>query len=180
MAKTGVVIPKTWRSELNRTILFFILLVLSIAFSRWYPGSVITGELISFRGHQLMLSLPLFWLIPACSLGNVLMRIYNVRYVVDGRGIETRVGILAMNQRISRVRYQDIRSVETEQTVIERALDIGKVFIGTAATGAIEIVFDGIAAPKEVQDMIQRERDRRQKFSHSKPQAPTQRASNVE
>jgi len=180
MAKTGVVVPKTWRSELNRTILFFVLLIKSIAFSHWYPGSVITGEIISIGDTQLLLSLPLFWLVPATSLGNVLMKIYNVRYVVDGRGIETRVGILALNQRITRVRYQDIRSVETEQTVVERALNIGTVYIGTAATGAIEIAFSGIAAPKEVQDMIQRERDRRQRFAQSKQQSPAPRAGNVE
>lgn len=127
-----------------------------------FPGSVIHGEVFTVWGYKLMFSLPLFWFLPLCSAANVLFRIYNVRFVIDSRGIEARVGILSVNQRITRIRFEDIRSVETGQTVWERALDVGDVEIGTAATGDIEIIFQGVAAPSEVQDMIQSERDRRQ------------------
>ena len=58
------------------------------------------------------------------------------------------------------MRFDDIRSAETDQTILERLLNVGDVEVGTAATSEIEIVFAGVAAPQEVQDMIQRERDR--------------------
>jgi uncharacterized membrane protein YdbT with pleckstrin-like domain len=162
--KKGVVIAKTWRSELSGMVLFFVLCIASILLSRIFPLSVLRGELLPLGDYRLILHLPLFWLVPAFTLAAVFFRIYNVRYWVDAHGIEARVGILSLQQRITKVRYQDIRSVETEQSVIDRALDIGDVCVGTAATGSLEIVFNGISAPTEVQDMIQRERDRRQKF----------------
>jgi uncharacterized membrane protein YdbT with pleckstrin-like domain len=160
-----LVIPKVWRSELKLILVFFIACVLSIILSRHFPGSVITGEVISIGSTKLVLSLPLYWLIPAITLMSAVVRIYDVKYVVDGSGIETRIGILSLHQRVTRIRFEDIRSAETEQSISERMLDIGDVFIGTAAQAGIEIAMEGIASPEEVQDMIHRERDRRQKLS---------------
>lgn len=161
--KKGLSISKTWRSEIKSVIAFFFLGALSIWLSHEYPGSVVAGKLFSIGSTTLMLSLPLFWFLPMFALGRALVRIYNVHYVIDQRGIEAHVGILAMNQRITRVRFEDIRSVETDQTIVERALDIGNVEIGTAATSGVEVVFEGVAAPYELQDMILRERDNRQR-----------------
>ena len=165
MITKDIVIAKTWRSELSRVGLFIVLSIVSIFLTKQFPGSVITGPLFSIGETQVILSLPLFWFLPAYAAFSAIYRIYNVRYSVDGRGIEAKVGILGVYQRIIRVRFEDIRSVETEQTIMERAMNIGNVEIGTAATGDIEIIFDGIAAPSEVQDMIQNERDRRQKLA---------------
>jgi len=39
--------------------------------------------------------------------------------------------------------------------------------VGTAATGTLEITLKGIAAPEEVLEMIQRERDNRQKTAQT-------------
>ena len=89
------------------------------------------------------------------------MRIYDVLYTVDAKGIQARVGILSLHQRVIRVRYEDIRTVETEQTLLERFLDVGDVEIATAATGSVEIVLNGVAAPHEIRKMVQAERDRR-------------------
>jgi uncharacterized membrane protein YdbT with pleckstrin-like domain len=161
MIKNQVIVAKTWRSEIKRMVIFVVLSVVSIFLTHLFPESVIEGKLLTLGSRTLMFALPLFWLLPVCGAGNIIFRIYNVRYVIDSRGIEAKVGILAMNQRITRVRFEDIRSVETEQTMLERILNIGDVEIGTAATGDIEIIFQGIAAPTEVQDMIQSERDRR-------------------
>jgi uncharacterized membrane protein YdbT with pleckstrin-like domain len=159
-----LVIPKVWRSELKLILVFFIACVLCIVLSRQFPGSVMTGSLISWGSWKLMLSLPLYWLIPAITLMMAVIRIYDVRYIVDGSGIETRVGILSVHQRVTRIRFEDIRSAETEQSITERMLDIGDVFIGTAAQAGIEIALEGIASPESVQDMIHKERDRRQKL----------------
>ena len=163
MIRSELVIPKVWRSEIKGVCLFLFFSVLSVWLSSTFPGSIITGKLFSIGSTTLMLSLPLYWFIPFLTIMFTIVRIYNVRYVIDNRGIEAKTGILSMHQRITRVRYEDIRSIELEQTLLERMLDIGDVEISTAATGAVEIIFQGIAAPQEVQDMLQRERDSRQK-----------------
>ena len=163
MVKGEVVIPKTWRSEIKGLGAFLGLMLVSVILSRQFPGSVVSNEFSLWGDSVLRISLPLFWFVPFGTLLFTIGKIYNVRFTVDSRGIRARVGILAWNQRITRVRYEDIRSVETEQSLLERALDIGNVEVATAATGNIEIVFDGVAAPKELQEMIQIERDRRQK-----------------
>ena len=163
MVKGEVVIPKTWRSEVKGLGAFFVLLLVSTILSNQFPGSIISNEFSLLGGSVLKISLPLYWFIPFGTLIFTIGKIYNVRFTVDSRGIKARVGILSWNQRITRVRYEDIRSVETEQTLLERALDIGNVEVATAATGLTEIVFEGVAAPKELQEMIQIERDRRQK-----------------
>jgi len=158
-----VVVPKTWRSELLRLGVFGVFSVMSLYLTSRFPGSIITGEIVTLGSWTLSLSLPLFWFLPALVLGSAIFRIYDVRFILDGKGIETRTGILNLNQRVTRVRYEDVRGVEVHQTIIERALGIGQVEIGTAATGTKEIYFQGVAVPEEVQEMVQIERDIRQR-----------------
>ncbi|MCB0354925.1 MAG: PH domain-containing protein [Bdellovibrionales bacterium] len=164
VAESGdvVVIAKTWRSEMKSVFMFLVLSIVSVYLSRTFPWSVIRGPLFSLFGVTVYMRLPLFWFIPAVTLGSAIIRIYDVRYVVDARGVECKTGILGLHQRVTRIRYEDIRSVEFEQTLLERFLDIGSVEVGTAATGELEIAFRGIAAPSEVQEMLQNERDKRQ------------------
>lgn len=161
MERDKIVIPKVWRSELLRLILFVVLSAASVIASHKLPGSIISGHLFTIGQMRFELSLPLFWLLPLMALGSAFFRIYNVRYSVDSRGIESRIGILALNQVITRIRFEDIRSIETGQTLIERLLDIGMVEMGTAASGGMEMVFEGVNAPREVQRLIQNERDAR-------------------
>lgn len=159
MSDKQIVIPKVWQSEVPRLIIFFIACALSIFLSRLFPHSVIRGELFSFGERTVILDLPLYWLVPASLFIELLFRIYNVRYAIDPRFIEARVGILSLNQNIVRVRFEDIRGVETDQTLLGRALDFGDVQIGTAATAEMEVILRGIGAPREVREMIEHERD---------------------
>ena len=162
LAKRGLVIRKVWRSELPSVIMFFLLGAASIYLTYLFPASVIRGPLFSIGGEMLFLRLPLLWFLPAAALSTALLRIYDVRYVLDSDGVEARTGIISLNQQVTRLRYEDIRSVEFKQSIWERLLDIGELEIGTAATSGIEIVLHGAACPGEVQNMILRERDRRQ------------------
>ena len=176
MIKGAIVIPRVWRSEIMGIGAFLVFSLLSIVLSQRYPSTVITGYLISIGSYRIFLSLPLLWFVPLVALGSSMYSIYNGRYVVYSRGSDARMGILSLRPRIPRVRYEDIRSVETEQSVLDRMLDIGEVEIGTAATSNIEIMFLGVGAPKEVQDMIQSERDRRQKIARQGGSHPQERA----
>lgn len=157
----SIIIAKTWRGEWLKLVAFVVLSMLSIFFSARYPGSIIRGDLFSIFGYKVYLSLPLFWFLPAGAIGTAIWRIYDVRYSVDRRGIEARVGVLAFSQRIVRVRFEDVRSIEVDQTLIERFLGIGNLLVGTAATSGVEIYLEGIGAPHEVQQMVQAERDKR-------------------
>ncbi len=162
-----VVIPKVWRSEIPRLLVFALTAAGSVILTRQFPKSIITGELFSLGNSSIYLSLPLFWLVPAGVLGNAILRIYNVRYILDDRGLESRVGIVSLKQSITRIRFEDIRSIETDQTLFERIIDVGKVLMGTAASGGIEMTFEGVASPQEVQKIIQLECDARQSQNRS-------------
>jgi uncharacterized membrane protein YdbT with pleckstrin-like domain len=160
----SIPIPRVWRSEIGGLVFLAVAALVAIGLTKQFPGSILVGELFSLGFSVVYLKLPLFFLIPAICWINLLFRIYNVRYSADTRGIQAVVGILSLNQRIIRVRYEDVRSIETDQTVIERLLDVGDVEIGTAGTAGVELTLAGIGAPKEVQEMIQAERDKRQRL----------------
>lgn len=168
MSKDYVIIPKVWRSELKSIALFLIFSAMSIYLSNEYPASIIRGPIIEFETYGIYLWLPLWWMVPAVVLMLTIIRIYNVRYKVDQRGIEMRIGILSFHQRINRLRFEDIRNIEIEQTIIQRILDTGRLEVSTAATGTIEIIMEGIAAPNEVRSMLEREREIRQKNHHKR------------
>jgi len=169
LERRTIVIPKVWRSEVPRLIVLALLAVASVVLSQLFPWSVLTAPIGSIGGYQVSLSLPLFWLLPLMGFFEVAFRIYNVRYLIDARGIEARIGILSLNQSITRIRFEDIRSIETHQTLLERILNVGLIEMGTAASAGVELVFRGVARPKEVQDMLQRERDVRVRLNRSDP-----------
>ena len=163
MTEHYIVVPKTWRSELRCFAAFILLGGLGIYLSALLPGSIVRGDLFTIFGYQISMSLPLFWLMPLIALGIAIFRIYDVRFAVDSRGVHCTVGIMNIYQRTTSIRYEDVRGITLEQTIIERSLGIGRLLIGTAATGESEILFDGIAVPEEVQAMITSEREKRQR-----------------
>ena len=152
---------RSWLSQLKRFGVFIVLCVACVVLSQNFPGSVITGRFITVGDTTIYLSIPLFSFLPLYALMMLIYPIYDALFTIDNRGLETRYGIISLQQKIVRIRYEDVRSIELQQSLLDRALNIGDVGIGSAATGKIEIVFDGVASPKEVQRMIQQERDRR-------------------
>jgi uncharacterized membrane protein YdbT with pleckstrin-like domain len=172
MIERRVIINKVWRSELPRLILFIASLFLAPLFSAQFPPSVIHGELLNIGSQKFYLSLPLFWLVPCAFLINVIFHMYNVWYTVDAKGIEARDGILSVRQVITRIRFEDIRSIETDQSLLERILSVGTVRLGTAATDDWEVYFHGVDNPKKLQRWLLAERDERQKAALNKENLP--------
>lgn len=162
MASGSVVIPKSWRSEIWTAITFVLLCPVAYLLTAYLPFTVITGPLIEVSGVSLNLSLPLALFIPAGVLFQGIYRIYNVRYLIDPRGLEARHGVLSLNQVVVRIRYEDIRALDVRQSLLDRLLDIGKMNVSTAASSDVEIVMTGIAAPYYFRQVLQLERDRRQ------------------
>jgi uncharacterized membrane protein YdbT with pleckstrin-like domain len=160
MVKSELVIPKVWRSEIERLALFLFFCVAAVVGSDMFPVTVIEGRLITIGNYNILLRLPLLWFVfPFTCLSLAIHKVYNVRYTVDNLGVEVKEGILSLRQVVTKIRYEDIRSVEIDQGVIDRMLDIGTLEISTASTSGIECVLEGVEAPEEVRDMLNRERD---------------------
>ena len=88
------------------------------------------------------------------------MRIYDSKFIIDERGVEAQVGLVSLNLRQPRLRWEDIRGVEPNQTLWERILGIGSVLVGSAMTNEVEIVMEGVGNPRSVQLLIGAERDK--------------------
>lgn len=161
MIERPILIPRVWRSQSAQLILFIVISPICIWLSNTFPLSIIAGPLLSFGDSTLELKLPLFWFVPLFIVGQAVLRIYDVRYIIDKKGIESKIGILSLSQTITRIRYEDIRSIDSRQTLSERMLGIGTLEMGTAASAGLEMSFSGIANPLKVQKMIQAERDAR-------------------
>lgn len=157
----------TWRSQWLELFAYFVLCVLAIWGSNAFDWTIITGELFSIGGTTFYLHLPLLTLLPGFMIGKVLIYIYDSKYIIDDHGVEAHVGLVSLSLRQPRLRYEDIRGVEPNQTIVERLLGIGSVLIGSAMTQDVEIVMEGIANPRAVQLLIGGERDRRLKSLRS-------------
>ena len=143
--------------------MFLILCVGAVYFSALLPASIIRGRLFTIGDTPLFLSLPLFSMPTFLVLGKLLIRIYDVRYSIHAEGITSRIGVLSLQQVVTTVRYEDVRAVEVVQSIWDRIIGVGTLEISTSATGGVEILMDGIASPREIQNMILGERDRRQR-----------------
>ena len=150
----------TWRAQLLPLIFYFVLAILSVVLSRYIPMLVIKGPLFTIGETRYWLSLPILVLLPGFMLGKVLIYMYDCKYMIDDNGVEAQVGLASMSLRQPRLRYEDIRGVEPNQTIWERILGIGSVLVGSAMTGDVEIVMEGVPNPRAIQVLINKERDR--------------------
>lgn len=169
----AILISRVWRAKPRELIVFFTSLVLSVVLSLEYPSSVITVTLPQLADYIYVLTVPLWCFGPAGVLCHLVWWIYDAQYVLGARGLESREGIFSVNQRITRVSYEDIRSMEVKQNLLQRALDTGSVLIGTSATQGVEVTMAGIASPREVLATLQREKDRRKREMPSGEVSPT-------
>lgn len=163
MINGQIVIHRVWRSQIKRLIVFILLCPITILVSRYVPQSVVTGKLFTIGTNTIYLSLPLLSLFHFGSLVALMLPIYDATFTIDSRGVEMESGILGLQLNLSRVRYEDIRGIDLQQSILERALNVGTIGIGSAATDGLEIVMSGIGSPREIQEMIQMERDARQR-----------------
>jgi len=153
----------TWRSQLMYIALFLILSILTVVVSRYVPALVVAGSLFSIGKTTLYLYLPILTLIPGAVLGKILINMYDAKYIIDDDGVEAQIGLVSFNLRQPKLRWEDIRGVEPNQTIWERLFGIGSVLIGSAMTQDVEVVMAGVANPRAIQLLISAERDRKLK-----------------
>jgi uncharacterized membrane protein YdbT with pleckstrin-like domain len=76
------------------------------------------------------------------------------RYVITSERLHIRHGILAKKTQETRV--QRVQNVNTEQSFIQRVLQVGTVDFDTAGTDDSEFRFVGVASPEEVVRAVDR------------------------
>ena len=157
------VIPKVWRSEATSVLLFLFLCWTSIYLSHHFPATVLKGSIFESDSSRVFLTLPLFWLLPAFVLGTALYRIYDVRYLMGDSGLEAQSGVLSLRLVKTKVRYEDILSVEVIQGLLDRILQVGILEVSTSATGGVEVILEGVASPRALQEILLTERENRKK-----------------
>ncbi len=151
----------TWRSQALNLCILVVLFIVTVVVSNWIPALIVPGSLFSLGDTTYYLYLPILVLLPGAMLGKILINIYDAKYIIDERGVEAQIGLVSLNLRQPRLRWEDIRGVEPNQTIWERLLGIGSVLVGSAMTQDVEIVMTGVANPRAVQLLIGGERDRR-------------------
>lgn len=151
----------TWRSQFLNLLAFAGLCIVGIVGSRAVPGTVMAGSLFSLGDTTYFLHLPLLSLPAGAMLAKILIHIYDAKYIIDEHGVEAQIGLVSLNLRQPRLRWEDIRGVEPNQTIWERILGIGTVLVGSAMTQEVEVQMSGVANPRAIQLLIGGERDRR-------------------
>ena len=151
----------TWRSQLLTITGFFALSALCILISYYVPMLVFSIKLFTLHSSTYVLHFPVLILVPGYLLGKVFIHVYDAKYIIDDGGVEAQIGLVSMNLRQPRLRWEDIRGSEPQQTLWERMLGIGSVGVGSAMTQDVEIVMKGVANPRAIQLLIQSERERR-------------------
>lgn len=167
----------TWRSQTLLLIGFVVLCIVGVIASRMIPALVMAGHLFSIGDTTYYLHLPLLILLPGALLGKILVNIYDAKYIIDERGVEAQIGLVSLSLRQPRLRWEDIRGVEPNQTIWERLLGIGSVLIGSAMTQDVEIVMSGVANPRAIQLLIGGERDRRLRELQTSGESPAKIAA---
>lgn len=165
MGQKEIIIRKVWRSEIKSVTMFLFLCFATVFLSQMLPFTVLRGDLIKLDSVAVYLKLPLFWLLPAFIYSTLLFRMYDVCYTMTQTGVEARSGIISLRTVLTRVRYEDILSIEVVQGLLDRLFDVGIIEISTAATGGVEILMDGVPHPRDIQNTLLAERDRRQQLA---------------
>ena len=156
----------TWRSQLFPLIFYCIASISCIWISHTVDWLVLEGKLFELGSNVYFAKLPILILVPGFILGKILLYIYDSKYIIDERGVEAQIGLVSLHLRQPRLRWEDIRGVEPNQTLWERILNIGSVLVGSAMTNEVEIVMEGVPNPRAIQLLIGSERDRRLKMSN--------------
>lgn len=80
-----------------------------------------------------------------------------------------------LSKSIKDIFVTDIRTVDVEQSLLQRIFGIGDIKIATSGTDSYEDVVEGLPRPREIQDLISRQR---RKHEARKSQSEQPRSEN--
>jgi membrane protein YdbS with pleckstrin-like domain len=84
----------------------------------------------------------------------------NTNYVVTTRGLYRKRGIFSRD--VKQISFDKVQNISYTQTAVGSSLGYGTVEISTAGSSGVELRFQSIPTPAEVQELISREIERRQ------------------
>lgn len=100
-----------------------------------------------------------------------LVRLYlNSLYLFEIPRVSGHRGLLSFNYRVSTVKYEDVREIKVEQSILGRILNYGTVLVGTAARSGYELEIRNVARPLEISHLLHKLRQnsrRRDQLEHS-------------
>ena len=90
-------------------------------------------------------------------IGVALINRNTKTYTLTNKSVISKVGIIA--RQVHEVGVKDIRSINVNQSILERIFSIGTVEIGSAGTAGIEVQFTGVKHPLHVRDLIRNQKN---------------------
>ena len=102
------------------------------------------------------LGLGVFLLVIALILAAGFIRRFATVYTITSERLRIKHGIVA--RRIQQTDIARVQNVNTNQSVLERFLQVGSVDFDTAGTGDADFKFDGVEEPEEVVAAVDRAR----------------------
>ena len=107
----------------------------------------------------------IYQLLPAVALSLVLIGLpfllagylnrENTDYVVTSSGLYKKTGILSRD--VQKIEFGNVQDISFSQGVIGKSVGYGNVNVSTAGGSGVEMQFQAVPDPKEVQEMINRE-----------------------
>lgn len=134
-------------------LVFFGLCFISIEVAHNHPVTILDYELVLF-GTTLQIAMPLFALFPAVVLARLICVLYNDAHEIRCHHLLSVHGILSLFKEEVIAPYEVLLGVHVNQTLMERVLNVGTVFVGTAMTDRPEILMAGIANPYHYGELI--------------------------
>ena len=138
-----LILRPSWRNFFLKYMIIFgvIVVIFFIAFSSMF--SILWKEILCIIGIALIVFIYLII---------VLNRLEECLKICEDEVIMTQ-GIL--NKRSTEIGIPQIRTIQVQQRLIQRVLDIGDIYIASAGTESYEIVAHGINKPHEIRDKLQ-------------------------
>lgn len=129
---------------------------------------IAVGALISLAGLLLNVFLPsdvpfrgaAYLLVPIGMLvvGVAYVRHQSVRYVVTTNEVYKKTGLLS--RRVTTLRLDRVQNTTFTQSLGQRLLSYGDLYIETAGTGGTEMVFKSVREPQRVSSLLTEQLDR--------------------
>ena len=152
-SQNSVVLSRSWRSLAPR---FISALVISAVVLDLTSGGPLFGPQISLPifEHGLAVTLPTALLIFLVLMSRPLFLLIDSRFEVSEHHVRASCGRCSPRKVDIELTYEEIQGVRLTQTIFERLLNVGTIFVWTAMAERPELTMGGIANPKRIVRLI--------------------------
>ncbi|MBQ9565303.1 MAG: PH domain-containing protein [Synergistaceae bacterium] len=152
-----------WRSFFYPDILAMIVIFVVMCFVSFQNYSFIEGRKLTLWLVALVILLLIFLHMALKRVGSYL--VVRRDEVAFERGI--------LNRQSTEIGFEDIRTVDVTQTLVQRIFNLGNISIASSGTGGYEIFVKNMPDPNVIRDEIQeRKRAMNPNVGTPKPEAP--------